>query len=363
MPRNKTNKKYLKNSLSFNFKVVLIVIFTLLAFATIYKTYFTSSVETNIVTPPSQIKTLTFNTGPTTSFTGTPYQKYQALANFIKQQGIEVVALQEQKYKTDGTGDGDLFKQALKDAGYQMNIVQVVELKNEGNIIASKYPFVPNTYKEFLISGERNRIIQQIAVQTPYGKLWVVNVHTNTARSCGESLQVLDQLTLAGGYFAPPANDNVVIMGDFNVYLDLNGKVTVCEYSNQISSINNRLTYFKTNCTTGVCSNRNDPKIVRIIDWVITTASSPVTINSAWSDNTVKYIGDGHPVILGLIDSTGFTKSSYDYNKNGLIDINDVITFIRDIFTSNNLNLIYDFNLDGIINILDVLVLVKVIFS
>ena len=105
----------------------------------------------------------------------------------------------------------EIYLSKFKRCGYQMNIVQVVELKNEGNIIASKYPFVPNTYKEFLISGERNRIIQQIAVQTPHGKLWVV-MFTQTQSKCKESLQVLDQLTLAGGYFAPPANDNVVIM-------------------------------------------------------------------------------------------------------------------------------------------------------
>ena len=52
---------------------------------------------------------------------------------------------------------------------------------------------------------------------------------------------------------------------------------------------------------------RNDPATVRVIDWIISIASSQTSIHSTWTDDQIKDQGDGHPVILGLVESSSFT--------------------------------------------------------
>lgn len=275
----------------------------LILFFTLYTLFPKNKIIYAVENP--QLKVMTFNTGPNRGTEQARYNEALAIANFIKEKGLEIVALQERDYATPTDNDEIYFRRAFEQLGYPMYSVQVLEIKNEANIILSKYPFVPGSYAEHSILGKnnRNRIIQRVAVESPYGKIWVVNVHTNVARACSDSLVVFNEVTNPNSAVYLPASENAIIMGDFNMFLDQNGNVAGCD-----SAIKRKLDQFVTNCTnTSLCTMRNDPAKLRVIDWIITTKSSQTKINSTWMDDTIKNQGDGHPVILGLIESPTFT--------------------------------------------------------
>lgn len=283
-----------------NYCVILVLFFTIFALF----------IEPRIVHAAEipKVKVMTFNTGPNR---GTALQRYNealVIASFVKEKGLEIVTLQGRDYFSPTDNDEMYFRNAFIEVGYPMYSVQVVEVGNEANIILSKYPFFAGTYSEHNINGGRTRVIQRVAVNSPYGKIWVVNAHTNTSTSCGESFVILDEVTKPTSTVYIPAGENAVIMGDFNVYLDQSGNVTTCEDPTFIPTINTKLTQFKTSCTDSTkCTMRNDPNVLKIIDWMITIQSSQTAMNSMWIDDQIKDQGDGHPVILGLVESPSFT--------------------------------------------------------
>jgi len=260
---------------------------------------------------PPKVKVMTFNTGQNNGALNERYDETLVIAGFVKQQNLEIVALQERDFESIAVNDEALFRNAFTEAGYPMNIIQVQEAAYDANIILSKYPFIVGSNGEYAINGNRNKIVQRVAVQTPYGKLWVVNAHTNPTSACGDSFAILDQITNPASPISIPTGEDVVIMGDFSMYLDESGNVTTCESAPQVSTVNTKLQQFKTACTTaGTCSNRNNPATLQIKDLVITVLSSQTTINSAWENIEIKNQGDGHPVILGIVESPNFTPAA-----------------------------------------------------
>ena len=334
--------------MSFKYFFYPCLLVTLILNLTISKSY---AVDT------PRIKLLSFNKGP---WYYNDTSKPLALAQYVKSQNIEIVGLQEGRYESETKSEGILLNNAFKQVGYPMHIIQVKETKHEANIIASKYPFVPNTYSETEFRG-RNRIIQRVAVNTPYGILWVTNIHTHNKEPCDGTTKILEHAFVPSGSYSPDQNN--IIMGDFNLVLK-NATPTLkneCEYASLFTKAQQLLLKTRVSCLdTNFCTNYKGG----FIDWIITTKVSPLQLWAVWTDDTIRYIGDGHPPILAWIQSPTFTQTiNFDFNNSGKIDIIDVYDFIKYITTSRNLDTKYDYNKDSKINILDVLEIIKVIFS
>ena len=269
--------------------------------------------EVTSPTPVPQIKVLTFNTNNTND-PKLRYDKLLILANYLKEHNIEIVGLQERDYQSDTDNDKLVLDKALQAAGYPMYTVQVEEIKHEANIIASKYPFVEGSYAEYNVNGGRNRVIQRIAVATPYGKLWVYNTHTNVARACAENLLIFGEILKPGGSFSFPPNEDMILMGDFNDHLVSDGEVGGCEYPDGVTHMNKALQNFRASCLdmtrcTNISPKQNKKKY---IDLIITTKTSPTQIRATIHDNQIQDavsndpVGGNHPPVIGLIESPSF---------------------------------------------------------
>lgn len=298
-----------------------------------------------------KIKVLTFNKGPW--YFAENDQRPKKLAEFVKNENIEIVAIQEGRYESEIKSEGLLLKNAFEEIDYKMYMVQVKETKHEANIILSKYPFIENTYSETEMR-ERNRIIQRVAINTPYGKLWITNIHTHYKAPCDNALKIFNHaLTPTNGY---TPNINNIILGDFNLYLKNNKpELTGCSDGN-LTATQNLLLNFRASCTTSICSNINKG----YIDWIITTKTSPIELVSTWQNDTIKPLGDGHPPIIGIIQSNTFVqKGYYDFNNDGILNIKDILDFAKYVINTQNKNIKYDYNNDGKVDIKDIIKMAK----
>lgn len=313
---------------------------------------------------------LSFNTGPFRRSVEERYQRILTIATFIKEKNIEIVGLQEQDYATEEDNDALLYIRAFTELGYPMHIKQVQEDKHEANIILSKYPFVEGTYQEYLLNG-RNRIMQRIAIETPYQKrLWIVNLHTNSSRPNNAIVQVGDVLRVVNsGDFAPPAHEPLIIMGDFNVWMHSNGEVDGAEWNNEFRTTT--LSNYQFVCQKlTVCYQINNgvegkKDVMRMgIDWIITTKSSGTIVQETWPDNTIKHVGDGHPPLMGKISHPQFTQPASllkgDLDADGDVDVFDY-NMLLEAFGKNGRNGLNSADIDhnGIVDIFDYNALVE----
>ncbi len=333
-------------------KSLLPVFLLILAF--LFNPFFSKNINAAEV---PKIKVLSFNKGPWYFLEGDA--RPQILADFVKAQNIEIVGLQEGRYKSETVSEGLLLKKAFEKINYPMYIIQVVETKHEGNIILSKYPFVEGTYTETLFR-ERNRIIQRVAVATPYGKLWVTNIHTHFVDPCDGTAKILNHALTPNGTYSPDQNN--IIVGDFNATLsDDKPTLNPCRDSSYHKTAQNLLYNFRVNClNTSYCFNFNKDPNKRGIDWIITTKQSPLQLEAVWVDGSIQSIGDGHPPIVGLIQSNTFTPAkNYDFNNDGILNLKDIVSFINYMLKNPPQEIKYDYNNDRKVDIKDVIKIIK----
>ncbi|MBP9758970.1 endonuclease/exonuclease/phosphatase family protein [Candidatus Dojkabacteria bacterium] len=260
-------------------------------------------IETYAEVDTPKIKLLVFNTGgPGERDRQENIKRWEILANFVKQENIEVVMLQEQMYYSDTSKDNDIeYIKEVFDRIYPMYSVNLQFRKIEGNVILSKYPFVEGTYKTWQIKG--NRFPQSIKINTPYGILRVVNIHTHNTEACKNSRDIFKPLLDNTNELYSPPNEDIIIAGDFNVVVKKKNGELVTESCRDMSyKLELDLLFKQVNadCVSNVCTNiwpeRKD--VYGFIDLGVTLKSSSLKILYTINNDTTKGIGDGHPPIV-----------------------------------------------------------------
>ncbi len=265
------------------------------------------------------IKVLQFNTGA-----WRPPGQWKILAEFAKKENIDVIFLQEQGFTVDISKTSEIvyIKQAF-DEIYPMHSVNLEIKKVEGNVILSKYPYKENSYYFWQLRG--NRFPQSVIVETPYGPLRVVNIHTHNAESCSNTRDIFNVLFDPKQKPYSPPGENVVIVGDYNISLKKDGSsVVVDRYcrGGTPDEVNAILSRIKTTCSNiNSCTNINQD----YIDLILSLQSSPLQIYQTWK---VAIAGSwDHPPIVGLVGDPSWQRTTpakpSDLDNDGDVDVFD----------------------------------------
>ncbi|MBP7774708.1 hypothetical protein KA078_02855 [Candidatus Woesebacteria bacterium] len=255
------------------------------------------------------IKMLTFNTG------GIPdqkdpkntiefrHQRWRNLARYAKQHGVEVIVLQEVDYEgLPGT---------FAEVGYPMYEVhpEGVKAGSVSTMILSKYPFVPNTATFWDLGDDKQRYPNSVYIQTPYGPLRVVNIHTHFKFSCVHAARIFEAYTNPNNPHYSPPGEAIIIAGDFNVFFDKFNPVSSrnCQGTAQEEvRLQNVVPLTKLACTDTLnCSNTAN----RFIDLFFSLQSSSAQIYQTWVDISIQYIYNGtqrHPPVVAMVGSSSW---------------------------------------------------------
>lgn len=168
---------------------------------------------------------------PTEAHVSYSKAKVNAIAQYIKDNNIEVALLQEIKFRCNEKGtpsynEAEGLSEALNGKGYPMHYVNVpldVQLQTP---IFSKYPIDTAAVRHYPFQvGGYTRSFIIAPIKTDVGTLTFYNLHTRNTEACKNLRQFMDQVNA----------DNIpnkIIGGDFNVNLnrDLCGRNELTNY-------------------------------------------------------------------------------------------------------------------------------------
>lgn len=178
----------------------------------------------NLIDGKPVIRIVNFNPG-TLSGEIDPTDKWRRFAEYIATQNVEIIFFQE-----PGKREQPYIENFLKP--YFPFVTNIKSREGgETNPILSRYPFVEGSQKEWNISpsfNDKRRVALSVMVETPYGRVRAVNLHTHSKSTCVDAFNTLEPLSNASSPYYNSPDQPFFITGDFNIYL---GSVT--EYSSQ----------------------------------------------------------------------------------------------------------------------------------
>lgn len=323
------------------------------------------------------IRMVNFNPGSVPS-PDNPIPKWQGIANYLAGQNVELLLLQEPAKR-----ELDAIQSAFAS---QFPYMTYIKSRSGGelNPILSRYPFIEGSQQEWEINDIKKRVVLSIKVQTPYGILRAVNLHTHGDYQCKDAYNALEPIANPNSQFYNSSNQEFIMAGDFNIKLRSNkpyhhqiassGSLlleSVCykntDYTQRLSQLI-RLNY-KANCLDvnkcqNVAAGTNEN-----IEMVWSMVNNPIDIYQMWDApaEIANRFNDAnrHPIVFADIGDPNWKMPSSSLKPGDLDNDSDV-----DVFDYNILMNAFgttgspgfhsaDINKNGVIDIFDYNELVK----
>ncbi|MBP9758967.1 endonuclease/exonuclease/phosphatase family protein [Candidatus Dojkabacteria bacterium] len=258
----------------------------------------TNLLRINLLNEPDTLRIMTFNVqGGNVRNAEHGNAKMLEVANYIKLNNIDIVALQEMTDWTNASNDpGQLaskiqgddtvwIEQHLKNIKYPMycfNRPYVMGTSSGKNVTCSKYPLIENTLDYFEIA-KKKRWALTTSFNTHLGKVTIINLHTYAGKVSKTPL--CDQVNVVNKKIQTELNKDprIIAMGDWNLFLYI---PSYCFGANWPSR-------YKFLCDDS-CKEESGN-----VDFAITPIVSDFELIDEWEDKTVT-LSDHNPVISVL---------------------------------------------------------------
>lgn len=263
-----------------------------------------------------QVKVMTYNIKDTEYNNYNHRQKAQKIAQYVVENKVEIVGLQEVANGTNSHMPDvvSMLAEELTQRNYSMEYRQV-KIGTHGNAIFSTFPIKDYQVVDMTILSERKA--QQITVQIAGKDIVFINTHLNAQGPC---------LTKLLGYISTLPTNEVVFMGDINEVLNYDYS---CDTSNQNID---KVSDFVLSCRGADSSQQCIRTIVgnntKIIDYIAVKKKSTIEMLSFAVADKIP-VSDHFAVVATLKVNRGTSQGVRgDFDSDGTVTLVDFTQFL-----------------------------------